>query len=107
MCNHTHVSKLNKERMNQVYQQLAHYRQSGSQEGHNVPHDLLAELPKIQKMSRGGAGGVVDTPSSGVIMGPPLGPLEQEFKVRLIDFSLAHYFPSISKCLLSCSFKTK
>jgi hypothetical protein len=101
MCNHTHVSKLNKERMNQVYQQLAHYRQSGSQGGHNVPHDLLAELPKIHKMSRGGSGGVVDTPSSGVIMGPPPGPLEHEFKVRIINFSLALKFQSITDCLLT------
>lgn len=49
MCNHEHVSKLNMERMKQVFGQLAHFRRSG-QTGKGVPHELLAQMKKFPKI---------------------------------------------------------
>eukprot|EP00088_Acartia_fossae_P027445 TRINITY_DN2820_c0_g1_i12.p1 TRINITY_DN2820_c0_g1~~TRINITY_DN2820_c0_g1_i12.p1 ORF type:complete len:1093 (-),score=297.82 TRINITY_DN2820_c0_g1_i12:127-3405(-) len=87
MCNHAHVSKLNMDRMKQVYQQLAHYNQTGlpPHPGQNMPHDLLAELPKIPKISSGGGGGVVE--GSGILMGPPPDPPEIKHKTEDDDES--------------------
>ena len=50
--------------------------------GQNVPHDLLAELPKIPKMSGGGGGGSAVVEGSGILMGPPPDPPEIKHKVQ-------------------------
>ena len=64
MCNHEHVSKLNMERMKQVFGQLAHFRRSG-QTGAGIPHELLAQMKKFPKIP----GETIL--SSGSSMGPP------------------------------------
>jgi len=68
MCNHEHVSKLNMERMKQVFGQLAHFRRSG-QTGAGVPHELLAQMKKFPKIP----GETIL--SSGSSMGPPNTPV--------------------------------
>ena len=60
MCNHPYVSKLNMERMKQVYNQLAQYRRTG-QTGPNIPHELISQMKRVPK---------IPSPSSGM-MGPP------------------------------------
>jgi len=74
MCNHSYVSKLNMERMKQVYSQLAHYRRTG-QTGPGIPQDLLSQMKKIPK---------IPSPSpSGGIMGPPNPPNIENRKGRI------------------------
>ena len=68
MCNHEHVSKLNMERMKQVFGQLAHFRRSG-QTGKGVPHELLAQMKKFPKLP---AETILSSASS---MGPPNTPV--------------------------------
>lgn len=60
MCNHTYVSKVNMERMKQVYAQLSHYRKTG-QTGPGIPQDLLAQMKKVPRIPSPGGG----------LMGPP------------------------------------
>jgi len=59
ICNHSFVSKINMDRMKQVYQQLAHFSQTG-QSGVGIPVDLLSQLPKK-----------IPGPEDGGMMGPP------------------------------------
>jgi len=74
MCNHAYVSKLNMERMKQVYSQLAHYRRTG-QTGPGIPQDLLSQMKKVPK---------IPSPSpSGGIMGPPNPPNLDSRKGRI------------------------
>ena len=63
MCNHEYVSKLNMERMKQIFNQLAQFRRSG-QTGPGIPHELLAQMKKIPKIP-----GEISV--SGGTMGPP------------------------------------
>eukprot|EP00092_Neocalanus_flemingeri_P051569 GFUD01060047.1.p1 GENE.GFUD01060047.1~~GFUD01060047.1.p1 ORF type:complete len:734 (-),score=124.37 GFUD01060047.1:143-2344(-) len=72
MCNHAYVSKLNMERMKQVYSQLAHYRRTG-QTGPGIPQDLLSQMKKVPK---------IPCPSEG-LMGPPNPPNLDSRKGRL------------------------
>lgn len=60
MCNHAHVSKINMERMKQVYAQLAQYRRNG-QKGPGIPNELLSQMKSVPKVPR----------NSSVLMGPP------------------------------------
>jgi len=76
MCNHSFVSKLNMDRMKQVYQQLAAYSQNPGKKVQNMPHDLIAQLPKMPKI-----GGVGETITGSEIMGPPAGPPDLKIKV--------------------------
>lgn len=72
MCNHAYVSKLNMERMKQVYAQLAHYRRTG-QTGPGIPQDLLSQMKKLPKIPSPGGG----------LMGPPNPPNLDSKKGRL------------------------
>jgi len=72
MCNHAYVSKLNMERMKQVYSQLAHYRRTG-QTGPGIPQDLLSQMKKVPKIPSPGGG----------LMGPPNPPNLDSRKGRL------------------------
>merc|ERR1712106_187778 len=72
MCNHAYVSKLNMERMKQVYAQLAHYRRTG-QTGPGIPQDLLSQMKKLPKLPSPGEG----------LMGPPNPPNLDSRKGRL------------------------
>jgi len=63
MCNHEYVSKLNMERMKQIFNQLAIFRRSG-QTGPGVPHELLAQMKRIPKIPG-------EVTVSGGTMGPP------------------------------------
>jgi len=72
MCNHAYVSKLNMERMKQVYAQLAHYRRTG-QTGPGIPQDLLSQMKKLPKLPSPGGG----------LMGPPNPPNLDSKKGRL------------------------
>jgi len=76
ICNHSYVSKMNMERMKQVYQQLAHYSQTG-QTGPGIPHDLLDQLPKVPKIISANAS----------IMGPP-NPPDQKKKIPMEKFDV-------------------
>jgi len=70
ICNHGYVSKMNMERMKQVYQQLAQSSQSGqagSQVPRGVPQDLLNQLPKSM-------GPKSSSPLMPTTMGPPQPP---------------------------------
>ncbi|XP_023329370.1 cryptochrome-1 isoform X2 [Eurytemora carolleeae] len=72
ICHHPVVSKINMERMKQVYQQLAHYRQTG-QTGPGIPQDLLNQLPKTPKIPK--------VPNvTGGSMGPPNPPSNEKKK---------------------------
>jgi len=64
MCNHEYVSKLNMERMRQVFGQLAHFRRSG-QTGKGIPTELLAQMKKFPKIP---GENILSSASS---MGPP------------------------------------
>jgi len=68
MCNHEYVSKLNMERMKQIFNQLAHFRRQGIT-GPGIPHELLAQMKKIPKIPdsvnvSGGNMGPPDVPDS-------------------------------------------
>jgi len=71
MCNHAYVSKVNMERMKQIYAQLSHYRKTG-QTGPGIPADLLAQMRKVPRI-----------PSPSVLMGPP-NPPESRNKKQLV-----------------------
>jgi len=60
MTNHAYASKVNMERMKQVYAELAHYRRTG-QTGPDIPTDLLSQMKKVPK---------IPSPSP-TLMGPP------------------------------------
>ena len=68
MCNHEYVSKLNMERMKQIFNQLAHFRRQGIT-GPGIPSELLAQMKKIPKIPdsvnvSGGNMGPPDVPDS-------------------------------------------
>ena len=75
MCNHEYVSKLNMERMKQIFNQLAQFRRSG-QTGPGIPHELLAQMKKIPKIP-----GEVSV--SGGTMGPPDVPDNRRHRLQL------------------------
>jgi len=73
MCNHAYVSKVNMERMKQIYAQLSHYRKTG-QTGPGIPEDLLAQMKKVPRI-----------PSPSVLMGPPNPPENRNKKQGASD----------------------